>query len=79
MASFTTGKFAKHDDYMTPKSAWEEIKKYIPKDKVIWEAFYGDGNSGKYLQKTIPKINGNTNLTNGIFEKVDTFDCIYKK
>jgi hypothetical protein len=41
----------KHDDYMTPKYAWENIKQYIPKDKVIWEAFYGDGNSGKYLQE----------------------------
>ena len=43
MASF------KHDDYMTPKYAWENIQQYIPKDKVIWEAFYGDGKSGDYL------------------------------
>jgi hypothetical protein len=49
MASFTTETFKKHDDYMTPKSAWEAIKKYIPKDKVIWECFYGDGTSGKHL------------------------------
>ena len=41
--------FLKHDDYMTPKYAWENIKNYIPKDKVIWEAFYGDGKSGQYL------------------------------
>ncbi len=34
---------------MTPKSAWESIRHLIPPDKVIWEAFYGDGNSGKYL------------------------------
>ena len=46
--SFTT--FQKHDDYMTPKSAWEDIQQYIPKDKVIWESFYGDGQSGKDLQ-----------------------------
>jgi len=39
----------KHDDYMTPKYAWENIQQYIPKNKKIWEAFYGDGNSGKYL------------------------------
>jgi hypothetical protein len=39
----------KHDDYMTPKIAWENIKGFIPKNKIIWEAFYGDGNSGKYL------------------------------
>jgi hypothetical protein len=34
---------------MTPKSAWEDIKEYIPKDTVIWEAFYGNGKSGQYL------------------------------
>jgi|TARA_B110000503_G_scaffold140409_1_gene231251 hypothetical protein len=49
MASFHTKTFLKHDDYMTPKYAWEDIQQYIPKDKVIWEAFYGDGNSGSYL------------------------------
>lgn len=43
--------FTKHDDYMTPKSAWEAIEEYIPKDKVIWEAFYGDGSSGKHLSE----------------------------
>jgi hypothetical protein len=40
----------KHDDYMTPKTAWEDIKHLIPK-KPIWEPFYGDGTSGKYLQE----------------------------
>lgn len=50
MATFTHTTFLKHDDYMTPKYAWEHIKKYIPK-KIIWEAFYGDGKSGKYLQE----------------------------
>ena len=34
---------------MTPKYAWEWIKDFIPKDKQIWEAFYGDGESGRYL------------------------------
>lgn len=41
----------KQDDYMTPKYAWENIKEFIPKDKVIWEAFYGDGKSGDYLKE----------------------------
>lgn len=50
MATFTTKTFTKHDDYMTPKSAWEDIQQYIPKDKVIWEAFYGDGTSGQHLR-----------------------------
>ena len=51
MAVFHTKTFLKHDDYMTPKHAWENIKDYIPKDKVIWEAFYGDGKSGEYLSE----------------------------
>ena len=50
MAGFTNKTFEKHDDYMTPKSAWDDIKDYIPKDKVIWEAFYGNGESGKHLE-----------------------------
>ena len=48
MAGFHTKKFIKHDDYMTPKMAWENIKEYIPKDKVLWECFYGDGKSAQY-------------------------------
>ncbi len=51
MAVLYTKTFCKHDDYMTPKSAWEAIKDYIPKDKKIWEAFYGDGTSAKYLKE----------------------------
>jgi hypothetical protein len=34
---------------MTPKHAWKAVKEYIPQDKTIWEAFYGDGDSGNYL------------------------------
>ena len=49
MAGFHTKTFIKHDDYMTPKYAWEWVKNYVPNDKQIWEAFYGDGESGKYL------------------------------
>jgi hypothetical protein len=51
MATFKHCSFLKHDDYMTPKYAWENIKQYIPKDKVIWEAFYGDGTSGNDLKE----------------------------
>jgi hypothetical protein len=51
MAGFHTKTFLKNDDYMTPKYAWENIQQYIPKDKVIWEAFMGDGKSGKYLEE----------------------------
>jgi hypothetical protein len=48
MDTFSTKNFSKHDEYMTPFSAWKNIEQYIP-DKIIWEAFYGDGRSGKYL------------------------------
>ncbi len=51
MALFQTKSFLKYDDYMTPKHAWEDIKEYIPKDKVIWESFYGDSKSGDYLRE----------------------------
>ena len=49
MTGFHPKAFIKHDDYMTPKYAWDWIKDFIPQDKVIWEAFYGDGESGKIL------------------------------
>ena len=65
MAGFHTKTFQKHDDYMTPKYAWENIKNYIPKDKVIWEAFFGDGKSGKYLTE----LGFNT-----IHEEIDFFE-----
>ena len=51
MAGFHTKTFKKHDDYMTPKYAWENIQQYIPRDKVIYDAFYGDGKSGSYLKE----------------------------
>lgn len=51
MAGFHTKTFIKHDDYMTPKYAWENIQHLIPKDKIIWEAFYGDNKSGEYLKE----------------------------
>ena len=36
---------------MTPKYAWENIKQYIPNNKIIWEPFYGDGKSGDNLKE----------------------------
>jgi hypothetical protein len=51
MGTFQAKTFLKHDDYMTPKTAWEDIQNFLPKDKIIWEAFYGDGESGKYLKE----------------------------
>jgi len=65
MAGFHTKTFLKHDDYMTPKHAWEAIQQFIPKDKIIWEAFYGDGKSGEYLTELGFNI---------IHEPIDFFD-----
>jgi hypothetical protein len=33
MATFNTNSFIKHDDYMTPKYAWETMKRSIHKIK----------------------------------------------
>ena len=38
------------DDYMTPPYAWENIARFLPKDKVCYEPFYGDGKSGEVLR-----------------------------
>ena len=34
----------KNDDWNTPNWVWDCLNEYIPKDKIIWEAFYGNGN-----------------------------------
>jgi len=63
MAALNT--LAKHDDYMTPFYAWDNIKQFLPKDKVIWEAFYGNGKSGEYLEQLGHKV---------IHENIDFFE-----
>ena len=58
MASFHTKTFMKHDDYMTPQYAWENIKQFIPQQyKTIYEPFYGDGKSGDILKELLPTKN----------------------
>ncbi len=74
MASFHTKTFLKHDDYMTPKYAWENIKQFIPEQyKTIYEPFYGDGKSGEILKELLP-------TKNIIHNKVDFYEysTIYK-
>ena len=42
----------KDDEYNTPKELWENVKDYLPtkhNDSIVWEAFYGNGESGKIL------------------------------
>ena len=65
MAGFHTKTFLKDDDYMTPKNAWSNIKHLIPKNKIIYEPFYGDGKSGEYLRELGFEV---------IHEKIDFFN-----
>jgi hypothetical protein len=65
MAGFHTKTFLVYDDYMTPKSAWEAINHLIPKNKVIWEGFYGNGKSAEYLRELGYNV---------IHEKIDFFE-----
>jgi len=46
----------KHDDYMTPFSAWEDVSAYIPRHLTLWEAFYGDGTAGAHLALALDRI-----------------------
>jgi len=49
MATYTNKSFIKDDDYETPKEVFEKIVPFIPKDKIIWEAFYCNGKAGTFL------------------------------
>ena len=57
--------FKKDDAYMTPKEVWESIAHLLPKDKILWECFYGDGKSGEYLSDLGFKVE---------HHKIDFFD-----
>jgi hypothetical protein len=50
MAGFHTKTFKVFDDYMTPLSAWQNIDHFIPKDKKVWDCFYGDAVSGSHMR-----------------------------
>ena len=57
--------FKADDQYMTPYSAWQNIIRYIPKERAIWVCFFGDGCSGEHLRKL--------GCINVIHEKIDFF------
>lgn len=46
-------KFNIHDDFFTRKKTWEQIKEFIPNDKIIWEFCLLNSNeqSKKHLQE----------------------------
>lgn len=43
--------YKKNDEYYTPLSVWKMIEKYLPKNKMIWEAFRGSGESTQFLRE----------------------------
>ena len=47
--SFT--KDNKNDNYITNKNGWKDIKKYIPKNKIIWSPFYCNGKQKEYFKE----------------------------
>ena len=49
MATYTDYQPSKHNDFMTPKYLFENVKDYIPKGKVISMPFYGDGQAGRHM------------------------------
>ena len=68
-----------HNDYYTPKSAWENIQHLITKDKIIYEAFMLNSNeqSKKYLQELGYNVVGNKTidfLTHDI--DIDSYDIV---
>ena len=64
--AFKTKKGNKSDNnYYTPKSAWQDIELFLPKDKLIYEAFKGDGKSAEYLRELGCSV---------VSEDVDFFD-----
>tara|TARA_R110002020_G_scaffold75872_2_gene192808 strand:+ start:9934 stop:10434 length:501 start_codon:yes stop_codon:yes gene_type:complete len=50
MATYINYNPESYNDFMTPDYVWDWLEPYIPRDKVIWEPFYGDGTSGDYLK-----------------------------
>ena len=64
--AFKTKKGNKSDNnYYTPKYAWEDIEVFLPKDKLIYEAFKGDGQSAEYFRELGCSV---------VCEDVDFFD-----
>ena len=52
--SFTNDKDS--DNHTSPRKIWEDIKDYIPKDRVIWSPFFCDGKQKEYFEDMGYKI-----------------------
>jgi len=71
-------KFAKYDNYYTPKSAWDQINHIIPKDKIIWESFClgaTKSKSAEYLTDLGNKVVSDTDM-DFMLNQPDKWDMI---
>ena len=73
MFNKTISTFSTNDDYYTQQITWQQIDRFIPKDLVIWEAFYGDGLSADYLRELGCKEVIHQDID---FFKYDCGDCV---
>jgi len=68
------------DNYMTTEYIWDLMIPYIPKDKVIWECFYGDGKSGEYLStKGLDVIHRDIDFFTNSYGDVICSNCPFSK
>lgn len=51
MSTYLNWNPSKDNDFVTPKYLWEEIKEYIPNDKIISMPFYCEGSCGKDMEE----------------------------
>jgi hypothetical protein len=76
-----SSKFEIYDDYYTPKSAWENIKGVIPRDKIIWEACCLGAEKSKspeYLRDIVenPDLVVSSTEMNCLTDEPDNWDMI---
>jgi hypothetical protein len=66
------------DEYYTRKSAWQNIKHFIPSEKVLWEAFMLNSVSSSplYLQELGFQVNWNTSSDFFQQEKRENSVCV---
>lgn len=81
MANFKDSPFfSTHNDYYTPKIAWEQIAKFIPKNYRIFEAFCLNCNlqSAKYIEELGYEVIADNNLDflEGELPSKESYDCI---
>ena len=52
----------KNDEYYTQPTSWDIVLQYIPKNKVLFEPFFGAGHTAKYFNTHGYKMIGQNGL-----------------